>query len=141
LPLISADPQQLEQVMVNLFFNAIDAMPDGGDIFVEAALQAIDGNIPAMRIAVRDNGADIDAADLPKIFQRSFSLFFPLKKPRASAWVFRFANVLFKTMGAISQLKATPEKKQLLGYFCRSNRIRIIRLSISSRLPAQTAKK
>jgi hypothetical protein len=123
--------------MVNLFFNAIDAMPDGGDIFVEAARQAIDGNIPAMRIAVRDNGTGIDAADLPKIFQP----FFPLKKPRALAWVFRFANVLFKITGAISQLKATPEKEQLLGFLCRLNRIRIITLTISRRLPAQTAKK
>ena len=37
--------------MINLFFNAIDAMPKGGNIFVEAALQAVEAISPSCRLA------------------------------------------------------------------------------------------
>jgi PAS domain S-box-containing protein len=73
LPLISADPQQLEQVLINLLLNAIDAMPNGGHITVEAALDTANDSSPAITIAVTDNGSGIDPGDLPKIFQPFFS--------------------------------------------------------------------
>jgi two-component system NtrC family sensor kinase len=73
LPLISADPQQLEQVLINLLLNAIDAMPNGGHITVEAALDAANDSSSAITIAVTDNGSGIDPGDLPKIFQPFFS--------------------------------------------------------------------
>jgi PAS domain S-box-containing protein len=73
LPLISADPQQLEQVLVNLFLNAIDAMPNGGTLAVQAKLKSIDGAAPVIAIAVTDNGTGIDETDISKIFQPFFS--------------------------------------------------------------------
>jgi PAS domain S-box-containing protein len=73
LPLISADPQQLEQVLVNLLFNAIDAMPKGGHITVEAEFDSAGDSTPAVVIMVTDDGNGIDPADLPKIFQPFFS--------------------------------------------------------------------
>ncbi|HEX9786420.1 MAG TPA: ATP-binding protein [Candidatus Binatia bacterium] len=73
LPLISVDPQQLEQVLVNLLLNALDAMPNGGNLAVEARLKPIEGNSPGVLIAVTDDGAGIDKTDLSMIFQPFFS--------------------------------------------------------------------
>ncbi|MGH7930517.1 MAG: ATP-binding response regulator, partial [Candidatus Binatia bacterium] len=74
LPLICADPQQLEQVLVNLLLNAVDAMPNGGNLSVEATtLKSLAGSAPVVAIAVIDSGGGIDEADLSKIFQPFFS--------------------------------------------------------------------
>ncbi|HXV80952.1 MAG TPA: PAS domain S-box protein [Candidatus Binatia bacterium] len=78
LPRIQADPQQLEQVLVNLYLNAIDAMPQGGQLIVEAEIVQSDDTAPRAVIAVTDTGFGIVETDLPKIFQP----FFTAKKRR-----------------------------------------------------------
>ncbi|MBI2900406.1 MAG: PAS domain S-box protein [Planctomycetes bacterium] len=64
---LQMDPHLMEQIWINLFQNAIEAMPQGGDLSVSVA----DGD-PA-KIAVRDGGTGIDPANLPKLFRPFFS--------------------------------------------------------------------
>ncbi|MEW6672257.1 MAG: ATP-binding protein [Thermodesulfobacteriota bacterium] len=71
---VHADPSQLQQVFLNLFNNAIDAVIErhggsGGQILIESAV-ATDGNI---NIHVRDNGCGITPENLNKIFSPFFT--------------------------------------------------------------------
>jgi signal transduction histidine kinase len=72
-PSIYADQQQLEQVLVNLYLNAIDSMLHGGTLRVNVEIKPGDGMGSMMTIKVVDTGFGIDEKDLPKIFQPFFS--------------------------------------------------------------------
>jgi PAS domain S-box-containing protein len=73
LPAITADSQQIGQVMVNLLFNAADAMPSGGNVAITAKLQSDNGSAPFMVLTVQDDGTGMDEDHLAKIFQPFFS--------------------------------------------------------------------
>jgi signal transduction histidine kinase len=76
LPDSAVDPHQMEQVLVNLLRNAMDALPDGGDITFSSRLLKAQGNSsdsPWMRVAVEDNGIGIPADHLKNIFDPFFS--------------------------------------------------------------------
>lgn len=63
IPQIAADPDQLQQVFLNLFLNARDAMPMGGELSVWAELKD-----DLVRITVRDNGPGLDELVAKKAF-------------------------------------------------------------------------
>ena len=77
LPQIKASADQLKQVLLNLFLNAADAMPEGGLITLSTTV--IGGarigmpNARSVQIQVRDNGQGIPAEELPHIFEPFFS--------------------------------------------------------------------
>ncbi len=69
-PKVSGDRNQLQQCLINLIFNAIDAMPRGGRLGLAATL---DGQRQEVVITVRDTGSGIAEADLPHIFEPFFT--------------------------------------------------------------------
>ncbi len=66
LPLIDCDGAQIEQVLLALLLNAIDAMPQGGNLWITSTS---DAQANQLRIVVRDDGAGIPPEILPRIFE------------------------------------------------------------------------
>ena len=64
---IRHDPQRIGQVVTNLVGNALKFTPRGGSVSV-----LLEPTAEGARIEVRDNGVGIDAAELPRIFDRFF---------------------------------------------------------------------
>lgn len=80
LPPVYADPHQIERVLLNVYANALEAMPAGGELRVRVRTRprasakreeaAFSGEAV---IEVADTGAGIDPADLSKIFRPFFT--------------------------------------------------------------------
>ncbi len=68
LPAAWLDANELEQVLANLVTNAVDAMPRGGTVTIEAMR---DGD--AVLLNVRDDGCGISPDDLDRVFQPFFT--------------------------------------------------------------------
>jgi two-component system cell cycle sensor histidine kinase/response regulator CckA len=78
---IRADPNQIDQVLMNLAVNARDAMPDGGALTIGTRAARIEDpqSQPPLRVGayvvieVRDTGIGMDAATQARIFEPFFT--------------------------------------------------------------------
>jgi two-component system, NtrC family, sensor kinase len=68
LPQVLGDKNQLQQVLINLSFNACEAMPNGGTLML--ATSAVDGHVV---IEVTDTGCGIKREHLDKVFEPFFT--------------------------------------------------------------------
>jgi two-component system, NtrC family, sensor kinase len=66
LPLVMCDGAQIEQVLIALVMNAMDAMPQGGNLWLTSRYA---GEENSVRLVVRDDGAGIPPEILPRIFE------------------------------------------------------------------------
>jgi signal transduction histidine kinase len=68
LPPVYADNDQLQQVFLNLFLNARDAMPGGGELFIKTS-----NSNDEIKIEIADTGIGIEASHLKQIFDPFFT--------------------------------------------------------------------
>ncbi len=69
-PPARANPNQIQQVLLNLLINARQAMPNGGQVVIRVGLDQASGMV---ELSVRDNGPGIAEDKLPRIFDPYYS--------------------------------------------------------------------
>jgi len=72
LPVVTADPNQLQELFLNLIANALDAMGTGGKLQLSVEPALGNGSNPGIHITVGDTGSGIP----PEILSRAFEPFF-----------------------------------------------------------------
>ncbi len=100
LPKMMADPVQLQQVFLNLFLNAIDAMPDRGTLAVKTLYHAEKNSI---QIAISDTGKGIDEELKDKIFQPFFTT-----KPKGTGLGLAITKRLIEQHGGDIYVDSSP---------------------------------
>ena len=75
LPRIKADKDQLEQIFLNIILNAVQAMPNGGELGLRTKLRRQGAKIPAERVelTISDTGCGVARENLGKIFDPFFT--------------------------------------------------------------------
>jgi C4-dicarboxylate-specific signal transduction histidine kinase len=74
LPALPMDRNKIEQVLVNIFMNAIQAMPHGGTLTVRTSAAAAGGSgAGAITVVIDDTGPGIPEAYLTKVFEPFFT--------------------------------------------------------------------
>lgn len=63
LPFVSCEENQLKQVFLNICKNAIEALPDGGEIYVEVVRESSS----YLQVLIRDTGCGIDSEHIPRL--------------------------------------------------------------------------
>ncbi len=102
LPRVAGDPGQLEQVLMNLVNNALDAMPGGGSLDL---LTAVQENMVCLQ--VRDSGAGISRDDVRRIFDP----FFTTKSPgKGTGLGLSICREIVKAHGGAIDVQSEPGK-------------------------------
>jgi C4-dicarboxylate-specific signal transduction histidine kinase len=73
LPLISGDRIQLQQVILNLMMNAIDAMSRTGQSQRELSVTSVMDGSDAVLVTVRDSGPGLDETALERLFEAFYT--------------------------------------------------------------------
>jgi nitrogen fixation/metabolism regulation signal transduction histidine kinase len=101
-PVIHADPQQIEQVLINLTRNAVEVLAETPD--AQLLLLATNADFGRVRIQVIDNGPGIDPANIDNIFVP----FFTTKRGGSGVGLSISRQLMHANRGFISYRPAEP---------------------------------
>jgi PAS domain S-box-containing protein len=109
LPKIKVDKIQMHQAFLNLFLNAIQAMPEGGELKITAepvVIPSLDGSRQKfIKVVVSDSGKGIPPHILPKIFDPFFTT-----KPRGIGLGLSITYQIIKKHGGTIKVDSLWEK-------------------------------
>ncbi|BDG10060.1 HAMP domain-containing sensor histidine kinase [Anaeromyxobacter paludicola] len=98
VPELRADPMQLQQVLLNLVLNAVDAMPEGGTLSVRTSATG-----SAIQIEISDTGRGISPEHVEKIFLPFFTT-----KPKGTGLGLAICKQLVEQHGGAISVAPNP---------------------------------
>ena len=101
LPEISADANQLSQIVMNLLLNAAQAIPDGGSITISAQKVKFADSV---EIVVSDTGRGIPADILPHVFEP----FFTTKRGKGTGLGLSISQAYVRSHGGDIRIDSLP---------------------------------
>ena len=99
---INIDPDRINQILLNLYLNAIEAMEPGGKLQIDISDSDENGSL---NIQVSDTGKGIDKKDLPKIFDPYFTT-----KSSGTGLGLAIAHNIVEAMGGTIEVKSEAGK-------------------------------
>ena len=108
IPLIKVDPARLEQLFINIYQNAIDAMEAEGKLFISAKL--VDDGGKAILVGVEDNGCGIDEEDMSHLCNP----FFTRKKYGTGLGLTQVKKIIDLHQGALKILSKKGEGTKVM---------------------------
>jgi two-component system cell cycle sensor histidine kinase/response regulator CckA len=109
LPLVLADPVQIQQVLLHLTANAREALPEGGEVLVTTRRVVVDSQIPDAQpevkaeLSVCDTGMGMDAETLAKAFELFFTT-----KDGAKGMGLPVVQAILRQCGGTLRLESQP---------------------------------
>lgn len=103
LPEVRVDPMRLEQALLELIANALDAMPAGGALTLSAASAPAAEGAEGVALLVRDSGRGIPAAALAQVGQPFFTT-----RPEGTGLGLATARRFVEQHGGRLDLDSTP---------------------------------
>lgn len=96
VPVLPADPERLQQVLLNLARNALDAMPDGGEL--------------TLRVRATDGGVALDVADTGNGFPENAPVFdaFFTTKPNGTGLGLSIVHRIVSDHGGTISVRSKP---------------------------------
>ena len=108
LPKIQADPGQIEQVLLNIALNSIDAMPNGGTLHLSTGHRK-SGNGEHVVIAFRDTGLGMDERKM-----KQFDGLLQSNKPKGAGLGLMVVNKIVEAHAGIVKLISKPGQGTLI---------------------------
>ncbi|MBI3019060.1 MAG: GHKL domain-containing protein, partial [Deltaproteobacteria bacterium] len=100
LPLTTVDPQQINQVFLNLIRNAVQAMPQGGELKV-----SLKSSKDSLQIVFEDTGLGISPENIKSLFIPFFTT-----KEEGSGLGLPICQKILKAHGGTIQVESTLQK-------------------------------
>ncbi|MHB8986105.1 MAG: ATP-binding protein [Eubacteriales bacterium] len=112
IPMAWIDLAQVERVIVNLIYNAVQAMPEGGSISVGSAVTG-DGDF--IKVTVGDTGSGIPPENLPHLFDPFYST-----RPKGTGLGLAIAHEIIQAHGGHIEVESVVGQSTAFHIFLRT---------------------